>query len=77
MVSKNVYRSILIASFLTVNGLVIYGIAAAWKFLNTGADRSTMLHVAEKLEAAYVPKMNWDLAGQEGRPMEQQTLQGT
>ncbi len=73
-VSKNVYRSILIASFLMVNGLVIYGIAAAWKFLNTGADRSTMLHIAVKQEAAYMPKMNWDLTGQEGRPMEQQTL---
>ncbi len=72
--SKNLYRALLLTSFLVVNGAIIYGIAAGWSFLNTGADRSTMLHLSGTLEEAYFPQVTWDLDQQEGRPMELQTL---
>ncbi|WP_245759702.1 cellulase family glycosylhydrolase [Robiginitalea myxolifaciens] len=64
----------MLTSFLLVNGAIIYGIAAGWSFLNTGADRSTMLHLSGTLEESYFPEVNWDLDQQEGRPMELQTL---
>ncbi|WP_306420473.1 glycoside hydrolase family 2 TIM barrel-domain containing protein [uncultured Winogradskyella sp.] len=54
--------------------LVIYGIAAIFSYLNTGADRSTMLHTEIKQVDQYLPEFNWEPLNNEGRPMDQQTL---
>lgn len=73
-VNRTLYRILLILSFLAVNGLILFGIGAVWSYLNTGADRSNMLHVSEELSADYLPKVEWDMLSNEGRPMETQTL---
>ena len=71
---KNIYRAMLVLSFLAVNAVIIYGIAAAWSFLNTGADKSSMLHIGQDLEMVYRPKIVWTLDKQQGRKIEKQTL---
>ncbi|WP_422081020.1 cellulase family glycosylhydrolase [Ulvibacterium sp.] len=73
-VNRSLYRILLILSFLAVNGLILFGIGAVWSYLNTGADRSAMLHVSKELSTDYLPKVKWDTSSYEGRPMETQTL---
>ena len=73
-VKPGIYRPLLIISFIAVNALIIYGLASTWSFLNTGADKSTILHITAEIESAYRPKFNWTLEGQEGRDLEKQTL---
>ncbi|WP_445382578.1 cellulase family glycosylhydrolase [Robiginitalea sp. IMCC43444] len=72
--SRNIYRVLLVASFLVINAALIYGIAASWNFLNTGADRAGRLHLSEDPDLAFQPAMTWKLEGQEGRMMDPQTL---
>ena len=73
-ISKNLYRAILIISFLAANALIIFGISSIWSYLNTGADRSTMLHTETKSRQMYLPEITWDTTAYEGRPMEAQSL---
>ncbi|MGB5371458.1 MAG: cellulase family glycosylhydrolase [Flavobacteriaceae bacterium] len=72
--NKNLYRVLLLVSFLGLNGLILYGIASTWAYLNTGADRSSMLHLQKDMKEAYLPKVIWEPLGNEGRSMEKQTL---
>jgi len=72
--NRTLYRALLIASFVLVNALLLFGIGAVWSYLNTGADRSTMLHLPQTLAATYRPHVEWDTMANEGRPMETQTL---
>ncbi|MAU16989.1 MAG: glycosyl hydrolase family 5 [Muricauda sp.] len=74
MVKKNTYRALLLLSFLAINAGIIYGLAAAWSFLNTGADKSTILHIGGAIEKAYQPKITWDLKEQRGRKISDQAL---
>ncbi|SHJ28546.1 cellulase family glycosylhydrolase [Pseudozobellia thermophila] len=67
-------RAVLIASFLGMNALIVFGISSVWSYLNTGADRSTRLHLNLEEVTAYLPKVEWDTSKVEGRPMEAQTL---
>ncbi len=73
--NKNLYRALLIVTFVAVNGLIIWGISSVLAYLNTGADRSTMLHAEVINSKIYTPKINWDISAVEGRPMEKPTLQ--
>jgi len=73
--NRNLYRAFLLLTFLALNGLIIYGISAVFSYLNTGADRTTMLHLPAKLTASYLPKVYWGTLNNEGRPMEKQTLE--
>ena len=72
--NRAIYQSLLIISFLAINALIIFGISAVWSYLNTGADRSKMLHLPEALASSYIPEIKWDLENIEGRPIENQTL---
>jgi len=72
--NRTLYRIFLIITFLVLNGLVIYGISSIFSYLNTGADRSTMLHLPAKLSSSYRPLVIWSTFENEGRPMEKQTL---
>ncbi|TLF44409.1 glycoside hydrolase family 2 TIM barrel-domain containing protein [Maribacter aurantiacus] len=72
--NRTIYQTLLIVSFLALNALIIFGISAVWSYLNSGADRSKMLHLPEKLTASYLPKVQWNLEYSEGRPIEEQTL---
>ncbi|MBW2962829.1 glycoside hydrolase family 2 TIM barrel-domain containing protein [Mesonia aestuariivivens] len=73
--NRNLYRALLIITFVAVNAFVIWGISFILGYLNTGADRSTMLHAEVFKEEVYQPKVTWDISNQEGRPMDKQTLQ--
>ena len=74
-INKNLYRALIILSFLALNGLIIFGISSVLGFLNTGAERSTMLHTEIKGTRMYLPKIIWDTTNVEGRPIEKERLQ--
>lgn len=73
--TKNIYRVLLIVSFLVINGLILAGISSVLSYLNTGADKSSMLHLEVPMEKVYAPKVTWGNIDNPGRPMEKQTLQ--
>ncbi len=73
--NRNIYRALLLVSFIGLNICILFGISAVWSYLNTGADRSSRLHLYEELDAAYLPKVVWEEGNNEGRPMEEPTLQ--
>ena len=72
--NKTLYRTVLIITFLAINGLVLYGIGAAWAFMNTGADKTSMLHLEVPMEDVYKPNLDWVSLDNPGRPMEKQAL---
>ncbi len=72
--SRNLYRAGIVLSFLIVNAAVLYGIGSIWSYLNTGADRSSILKTGVKAEKLYVPSIDWDTTSYEGRIMEPQSL---
>jgi len=72
--NKNLYRAILILTFVAVNAMIIFGLSSVWGFLNTGASRSTMLHTEIKSRRMYLPEVVWDTSSYQGRRMEDQSL---
>ena len=72
--NKTLLRIALIVSFLAVNALLLFGISSVWSYLNTGADRSSRLHISFEQELSYTPEVIWDTTQVEGRPMEKETL---
>ncbi|UQD55853.1 glycoside hydrolase family 2 TIM barrel-domain containing protein [Flavobacterium sp. K5-23] len=72
--NKNIYRSVLIGSFILVNILLLLGISQVLEYLNSGADRSTILHLEKTTEDTYLPKVNWVDLINPGRKIEQNTL---
>ena len=72
--NKNSYRVFLIASFITLNILVLFAMSTILAYLNEGADRSTMLHLEKETVNTYLPKVTWKSLENPGRKMENQTL---
>ena len=72
--NKNIVRSLLIGSYLLVIVIIISGISAVFVYLNTGADRSKMLHTELKKIEQYIPKVDWSPLDNEGRSMDEVTL---
>ena len=72
--NKNILRSLLLLSYLIIITLIIYGFGALYSYLNTGADRSTMLHTEVKQVDQYLPELEWAPLTNLGRPMDKQTL---
>ncbi|MRH99818.1 cellulase family glycosylhydrolase [Kriegella sp. EG-1] len=72
--NKVFYRSALIVTFLAINALVIYGLGAAWSFMNTGADKTSLLHLEVPMEDVYKPSINWINTDNPGRSMDKQAL---
>ena len=72
--NKNILRTILIASYIMIVALIISGISALFSYLNTGADRSTMLHTEIQKVEQYLPKLIWEPLNNEGRPMDNENL---
>jgi hypothetical protein len=72
--SKNILRGILVLSYIAVTVVVIFGLSGLISYLNTGADRSNMLHTEIKKIDQYLPKLEWEPLKNEGRPMDLQTL---
>ena len=74
-INKNILRGALVASYLLVLVLIILGIGAIYSYLNTGADRSTMLHTEVYKSQSYFPEITWDTTSYKGRKMDLQNLQ--
>ena len=72
--NKNILRTILILSYIILIGLIISGVSAIFSYLNTGADRSKMLHTEIKKVEQYIPKLKWEPLENEGRPMDHENL---
>ncbi len=72
--NRNLYRSFVIVSFLGVVIAILFIISQTLAYLNTGADRSSMLHVALNKEKVYLPKLVWKDTINPGRPIEKQTM---
>lgn len=72
--NKNIYRSVLILSFVALNGFILYGASSVLAYLKTGADRNTMLHTEVKSEDVYLPSVNWSSLENPGREISNQEL---
>ncbi|ANH60765.1 glycoside hydrolase family 2 TIM barrel-domain containing protein [Dokdonia donghaensis] len=72
--NKTLYRILILAGFILINAGILYGISQVIAFLNTGADRSKMLHLDETKERHYVPQVTWESIENPGRPMEEANL---
>ncbi len=72
--NKTILRSILVLSYVVIIGLVVFGISALFSYLNTGADRNSMLHTEVKKIDQYLPSVEWSPLNNEGRPIDQATL---
>ncbi len=74
-INKNILRAALVISYILVIALVVFGISSLFSYLNTGADRSSMLHTEIKKVEQYLPKITWAPLNNEGRSMDAQTLE--
>ena len=72
--NRNINRSFLIVSFLFINVLLLMGISQVLEFLNSGANRSTMLHLEKETVNTYLPEVIWQSPENPGRVMESNTL---
>lgn len=72
--NKKILRIILIASYIMIIALIISGISALFGYLNTGADRSTILHTEIQKIDQYLPKVIWTPLTNEGRLMDNENL---
>jgi len=72
--NRNILHTILIASYIVIIALIVYGVSALFSYLNTGADRSKMLHTEIKKIEQYLPKLIWSPLNNEGRLMDNENL---
>lgn len=72
--NRNIYRFLIISSFLGVVMLILFGISQMVSYLNSGADRSSMLRLTKDKTKVYLPKVVWNDTINPGRPIEKQTL---
>ncbi len=71
--NKNIYRIILIGSFIGINVLILLSISSVLSYFKTGADRTAMLHLDLENKDVYLPKVKWRSVDNPGRPMEVKT----
>lgn len=69
-INKLTYRSLILIVFILLNGGILYGISQVLAFLNTGADRSEILHLDLIKEQYYTPEVTWESIENPGRPLE-------
>ncbi|MCG1036566.1 glycoside hydrolase family 2 TIM barrel-domain containing protein [Polaribacter sargassicola] len=72
--NKRILRAVLMLTYLMITGVLLFLISSIFSFLNTGADRSKMLHTEVKKVDQYLPKISWKLDGNEGREISKQKL---
>lgn len=73
-IDKNIMRSSLIIFYIIIISMLLFLISSLYSYLNTGADRSKILHTELKDIRNYIPKITWVKDGNEGRIMDTQTL---
>ncbi len=74
LINKNILRGGLVLFYILIIGLITLGISSLYSYLNTGADRSTMLHTEQIQERYYIPTIEWDTTAVEGRQLDANTL---
>lgn len=72
--NKALYRMFILSMFVLINVGVLFGIGQIIAYLNTGADRTNMLHLDLVKENYYVPEVKWESVDNPGRPMEDANL---
>lgn len=72
--NRNTIRTLLISSFILLNVLLLYGTSTVLEYLNSGADRTSMLHLEKETVNTYSPKVTWSALNNVGRKMEPNTL---
>lgn len=72
--NKNILRGVIVLIYVLMTFLILYGVAAIFTYLNTGADRSKILHTEIKKVDQYLPEVSWLPLNNEGRTMDVQTL---
>jgi hypothetical protein len=70
--NRKIIRSVLMGAYLLVISILLFLTSTLYSFLNTGADRSKMLHTEIKKIEQYLPKVNWANDGNEGRSISEQ-----
>jgi len=71
---RNILRVLILSSYVLLIIVVIFGVSSLYSYLNTGADRSKMLHTEIKKIDQYIPFLEWAPLKNIGRPMDLQTL---
>jgi hypothetical protein len=71
---KLTIRSLSILLFMSLLGVLIFGVSSLFSFLNTGADRSKMLRAEVFQTRQYIPNITWAPMTNVGRKMDEQTL---
>lgn len=61
-------------TYLVIIGVLLFLVSSLYSFLNTGADRSKMLHTEVKKVDQYLPKVNWLDDGNEGREISDEKI---
>lgn len=72
--NKILIRAILMSSYLLLCAILVFLISNLLLYLNTGAERSKLLHTQIHKEKVYTPYLQWKDDGNEGRPISQQVL---
>lgn len=72
--NRNITRAALILSFILINVLLLLGISKVLDYLNSGANRTSMLHLEKETVNTYLPKVIWESVDNPGRVMEPNTL---
>ena len=71
--NKTLYRILILSGFILINAGILYGISQVIAYLNSGADRSKMLHIKNDRTRSYIPEITWESLKNPGRPMEAAT----
>jgi len=61
-------------SYTIIISFIIFGVSKIYAFLNSGAERSSILHVKVENIDHYFPKVTWSPINNEGRAMDNETL---
>lgn len=72
--NRKILRGILMLTYVLIISILLFLVSSVYSFLNTGADRSKMLHTEVKKVEQYLPKVTWKNDGNEGRKISQQKI---
>jgi hypothetical protein len=73
-INKKIIGGILMLTYILIIAILLFLFSTVYSFLNTGADRSKMLHTEVKNIEQYLPKISWKNDGNEGRIISEQKL---
>lgn len=73
-INRRIIRGVLMLTYVLTIAILLFLVSTLYSFLNTGADRSKMLHTEVKKVEQYVPKILWNNDGNEGRKISDQKI---